>query len=630
MRVGRGDSLLRRRDVEHRLLSASKITSQKLYSFARGTLGASKRLLEYVLYAFDITATLRERAYVTNIGGKLCGVAPSAIEPFALASELIMIAALTSDDVIDRNGMRGNQQSLYAKIGGKQAWLVADAIYELGHICLMRGEGLPVSRRARSSIASAFYSATISLCDGQLDTIRMSASPDISIDAIDRLALARNGFLIGACASAGAILSDRKKSTTYLQRFGESLGIALQHRDDILDFVADPLLMGKPIFQDAYSGQPNLVLTCFFSTYPEGTQLVKSLRRKDRGKYNSVTGQRKLIQALYETGALATAIRHLQDSCARARKWLGQLPDNRFKTELIKLTEIVSDIEITNKLFSEADYSGGYFGASIHVANLGALKPDALVGPMLLGVKSELVSRNALRGLFQQANEPAVFILDELNSLDQDLQGVLLRVLENGEVTPLFSLEVQRVFHLVIGIVNEDPDIVSREVELRDLKQSESFFGKMFGSVLYETLHKARRLRPDLLFRLKRSLFLRMPTLRHRKEDIPILFYNECRAEIKGYLEASGVKKRPGLYVDPQAFELLMRPDLDWPGNVRQLQAVAKATTAKRFAFLRADRLGKEFDEPEISIGHKEVFEALCEHFEHLRRELRVRRANGN
>ena len=60
---------------------------------------------------------------------------------------------------------------------------------------------------------------------------------------------------------------------------------------------------------------------------------------------------------------------------------------------------------------------------------------------------------------------------------------------------------------LIIGIVNEDPEEVTRESELRLLKDAEEFLAEGGRAArLYEALHRTRRLRPDLVYRLKRGV----------------------------------------------------------------------------------------------------------------------------
>lgn len=233
-----------------------------------------------------------------------------------------------------------------------------------------------------------------------------------------------------------------------------------------------------------------------------------------------------------------------------------------------------------------------------HTQNMAAVKPTIFAIPLMFGFK---LGNLKAPGFFcspedintddtselnpNDKNSPKVLILDELNSLDYDMQGSLLRVLENNEATPMFcappslqspqSPQSRGVNALVIGVVNEDPDRVTREEELNLLDNAREFLGKAETARLYEALHKARRLRPDLVYRLKRGAYVRMPALRERREDIPLLFLHACRQFIKGLAHRT-MKTISIIQCELEAYDELMRRDFAWPGNIRQLQAVAK------------------------------------------------------
>lgn len=246
-------------------------------------------------------------------------------------------------------------------------------------------------------------------------------------------------------------------------------------------------------------------------------------------------------------------------------------------------------------------FSPHYFYHNVHAVNMAAIRPDAITGPLFQGIKIAMSpgqKGNAdrefmIEGLFLEAvgleekhqregmnladikeddwpliAPVATFILDELNSLNVDLQGILLRILEQGEIMSLFGLEKKYVQHLIVGIVNEDPEEISRESDLRDLLVEKGKLGTLISGLLYETLRRTRRLREDLYHRLKRQRYIRMPEMKERLEDIPVLFYLFAAAEAKK-------KGHENLIVNLDAYRLLMDPRIRWPGNVRQVEAVA-------------------------------------------------------
>ncbi len=135
-------------------------------------------------------------------------------------------------------------------------------------------------------------------------------------------------------------------------------------------------------------------------------------------------------------------------------------------------------------------------------------------------------------GVFRTAGRGTLF-LDEIGEMDLDLQGRLLRAIQEREVTPLGS-NLPEPWHARL-IVATNRDI--------------------------EALVEAEKFRRDLFYRIN-VVQIRIPPLRERKEDIPAL----CEHFLDGIGERSGLRKR----ISPEARERLLAHD--YPGNVRELR----------------------------------------------------------
>lgn len=161
--------------------------------------------------------------------------------------------------------------------------------------------------------------------------------------------------------------------------------------------------------------------------------------------------------------------------------------------------------------------------------NCGAL-PPALIESELFGYERGAFSGavQSSRGLVRQAQGGTLF-LDEIGEMDLALQVKLLRLLDGGEVRSLGSAQTERVAVRIVAATNVDLDQAVAE----------------------------RRFRADLLERLS-VLRLRVPALRERKEDLPLLAPALC--------EGAGLQWDETLAGALATF--------DWPGNVRQLRNV--------------------------------------------------------
>ncbi len=142
-------------------------------------------------------------------------------------------------------------------------------------------------------------------------------------------------------------------------------------------------------------------------------------------------------------------------------------------------------------------------------------------------------AEQAREGFFAEADGGTLF-LDEVGLLPPALQPKLLRVLQDGEYIPVGSRKARKADVRVIAATNED---LARSV-------------------------KAGRFREDLWFRL-RVVPVRLPPLRERREDVPLLVEHFVR---KHALRLS----RPPLLPDAEAMKALL--DHPWPGNIRELE----------------------------------------------------------
>ncbi|KFE63618.1 sigma-54-dependent transcriptional regulator [Hyalangium minutum] len=168
--------------------------------------------------------------------------------------------------------------------------------------------------------------------------------------------------------------------------------------------------------------------------------------------------------------------------------------------------------------------------------NCGAI-PAGLIESELFGhAKGAFTdARTAKRGLFSEADGGTLF-LDEVGELPLPAQVKLLRVLQEGEIRPVGESRAERVDVRVIAAT------------LRDL-------GKLV---------ERGEFREDLYYRLN-VVNLRMPPLRERREDIPLL----ARAFIQRFNRQLN-REPPVERLSPEA-EALMS-SYGWPGNVRELE----------------------------------------------------------
>src|ERR1700722_15432387 len=141
------------------------------------------------------------------------------------------------------------------------------------------------------------------------------------------------------------------------------------------------------------------------------------------------------------------------------------------------------------------------------------------------------------KGLFDLADRGSIFF-DEIGTVPLETQAKLLRVIQERDFMRLGGMETIKVDVRIIAATN---------VDLRQMMEEGKF-------------------REDLFYRLH-VISIRLPPLRDRKDDIPLLLHH--------FLEKYGEEnKKIALEVTPEAMDLLS--EYDWPGNVRELENVVE------------------------------------------------------
>lgn len=200
---------------------------------------------------------------------------------------------------------------------------------------------------------------------------------------------------------------------------------------------------------------------------------------------------------------------------------------------------IVGETGTGKELFAQSIHNASNrFSAPFISQNCAAL-PDNLIESLLFGTKrGAFTGAVDSPGLFEQANG-GTLLLDEINSLNLNLQAKLLRVLQEKMIRRVGDTKDTSVDVRVIANINEDPiDAIAND-----------------------------HLRKDLYYRLG-VVTLFVPPLRDRKEDIPLLvkhfiekYNNRFQMNVKGLSE--------------EVTRSFM--EYDWLGNVRELEHIIEA-----------------------------------------------------
>ena len=203
----------------------------------------------------------RIRALLTYSASHTCGANEAALDHVAAAVEMIHAYSLIHDDLpcMDDDVLRRGQPTCHMQFGEATAMLAGDALQPLAFEVLAN---TPVSDERRVRIVSqlAVASGAAGMAGGQ--AIDLAAVGNVLMLAeLEAMHQRKTGALISASLMMGAVCGPEVSPQTLatLRIYGDTLGLAFQVIDDVLDVEGDANVLGKTTGKDAAQNKPTFV-----------------------------------------------------------------------------------------------------------------------------------------------------------------------------------------------------------------------------------------------------------------------------------------------------------------------------------------------------------------------------------
>ena len=161
--------------------------------------------------------------------------------------ELIHVASLLHDDVIDEAVLRRGVASVNATDGSKTAVMLGDILYSKAFTELVEFD---------KNVARIVSASVTALSCGEMKDVKMAENFNSDEDKYLDMLYLKTATLIEAAAEASAILVSKDSSKYKI--YGRNLGLSFQIIDDILDITADSKTLGKPAMNDFIEGKCTL------------------------------------------------------------------------------------------------------------------------------------------------------------------------------------------------------------------------------------------------------------------------------------------------------------------------------------------------------------------------------------
>ncbi|HPF21527.1 MAG TPA: polyprenyl synthetase family protein [Syntrophomonas sp.] len=273
----------------------------------------------------------RLRPAFALLSAKLFSNSLERVIQLATALELIHMATLVHDDVIDNSSLRRGQETV------KSAWGNRMSIYA-GNFVFARAL-LLVESYHRSDIVDVLADASMRICEGEIQQMLSCYNTRQGLkDYLHRIER-KTALLISVSCQLGAmVMQAAPREVTALKRYGYYLGMAFQLTDDILDFTASEEVLGKPVGSDIRQGVITLPSIYAIKFDPRGQELSNLLSSPECCRHRA----EEIIDIVVHSEGIEYAYQVTQKYADLAIRQLQFLPDGLVCQALADMAGFIS------------------------------------------------------------------------------------------------------------------------------------------------------------------------------------------------------------------------------------------------------------------------------------------------
>lgn len=274
----------------------------------------------------------RLRPAFTLLTGQIYGYQIEKILPVAVALELIHMASLVHDDVVDASMTRRGRPTVTAQWGNVVSVQTGD--YLLAKSLVL------ISQINHPRISQILAEVSVEMSQGEIQQIKTSYDIHQSLQDYYYRIKRKTALLISASCELGAIITGAPQRHIWaLKSYGHALGMAFQIMDDILDITAKPSEFGKPVGGDIKQGIMTLPMILALQLSPERKRLAELLGKVEK----SPDEIREAIRLIKESGGVEESLRWVDVYIEKAKKYLTEIPNTPQKKALVEMAEFLRE-----------------------------------------------------------------------------------------------------------------------------------------------------------------------------------------------------------------------------------------------------------------------------------------------
>jgi octaprenyl-diphosphate synthase len=296
--------------------------------FFRSTFSTENPVITEAIKRMLSAGGKRLRPRITLLSAEACG--GSYLDHLHLAAymELIHVATLIHDDVVDNAQTRRGVNATAVDYGNRVSVLAGDYLFAWIFKNVTMNYPHPVPNILSATLAD--------ICDGEVLQLQALGNLDLPIETYVEIARKKTASLFAASAACGAIMGGGDTSEIEaLRAFGESFGIAFQMRDDLLDITADERSLGKRVANDLTERKTTLPLIAALAS-GNGNFRAQVRHFYDAGVNDAIPA---IVDGIDREGGLSGTREQIARFVARAKAALEPIGACAAKKALTKLTD---------------------------------------------------------------------------------------------------------------------------------------------------------------------------------------------------------------------------------------------------------------------------------------------------
>ncbi len=301
----------------------------KFREYYSDTLKSSVKLINTVINYISKRKGKQLRPLLTLLSGNVCGTPNKNTYCSAALVEILHVATLIHDDVVDDANLRRGIPSINRIWKNKISILVGDYMFSKALSNMITINNFDALRTLSVTAER--------LSQGEILQIERAIKKEMSEELYFKMVSDKTASLFSTACELGAITtSENTSNRNAMKLFGEKLGIAFQIKDDLFDITGNLAGLGKPTGFDVKKNMLTLPLIHLFSNMQSKEKKKYQRKLKNYSRKNDIKSIRNMIQSNGGIQYSENSIKRISDE---AKRELDIFPDSQYKQALISVLD---------------------------------------------------------------------------------------------------------------------------------------------------------------------------------------------------------------------------------------------------------------------------------------------------